>query len=407
MTNKSPLHQSLTDLRQHLHHARIPHKQSISQDISNALGLARVRLTKAPLLRLRFSNRFAYRFRYLHVGLTQLAGKGSVDYRFHIDKSLGRKTAVIEYTDGNPETTIAVIDGSDLAWQLGDPHIDLNTIFGSAPRILFKLEFGLSQISEHSSGREATTDPTIRDLYHQVLDGAYWPINKRFLDSQWVTAKRAAHGETIALFAAYGLQPNDFISGTLHGSSEFSQRTTFAAMLHDIRAEIDGNLIMRVYLQRGMFDAVPEENIPVAVRNNVSDEGFPFDEYLDHTLNAQLNFAPKNSWHHVTPDLTAHRTYRLLELLSFGRVCLMSPVQLHTALVPDEHYVSIAHDLSDIKPTIEKALSNPGWLASIRDNVLPLYDQHLSPISIARYYVKQLSGLHTGEIPKVAWEVTS
>ncbi len=405
MATKSLLRQSLSNLRQHLNHARIPDKFRFSQDTSNLIGLARSRTSRGPKIRLRFSNKFAYRFRYLHLGLTKLAGQSLIDYHFRIDKSLGRKTAVIEYLTGTGDPTIAVIDASARSWQLGDPDIDLNAVFGSLPRILFKVEYGLSLIDNRSAGRHDPTLPTIKQMYQQVLDGAYWPINEKFLDGDWVRAQQKINGADRDLFAAYGLQADDIIPDERHGGSDYSERVEFEQKIRGLLPDLDAGVLMRMYLLKQMYKFITMDEIPEHIKVNLDDTRYPFDEYLHLTLTSKLNYAPKNTWHAMTSDLTAHRTYRLLELFALGRVVLTSPTQLHIPIEPNQHYVAINPDLSDLKQVIERAVHDDPWRAQIRANVLPLYE-HISPTGIAKHYVSQLRKLHTGKIPRVAWELT-
>lgn len=406
MSKKHPLRQAASNFRLHLQYAGLSNKHTLPQNIRNTWQIACGRLSSQPQLRLRYSNKFAYRFKYLHVGLTQLAGQGAIDYHFALDKSLGRKTAVIEYQPSKDELIIAVIDASDRHWQLGDPWLDFNTVFGSAPRILFKLEYGLQEIHEKSAGRHDLTLPPIGYLYHQVLDGGYWPINQQFLDAKWVASQQQINGSTLDLFAAYGLQADDIIPDERHGGSEFSERVAFEALSRRIAQETDFKILVRMILYSQHHKHIDLGVLPEHIKHHLHSEGFPFDEYVRHTLNAKLNYVPKNSWHAVTPDLTAHRTYRLLELLALGCVCLSSPAQLHIPFEPGEHYIAMRSDLADAKQVIEHAISNPQKLHYIRKNALTLYHEHLSPIAIARHYVDQLHKLHTGEKSKVAWEVT-
>jgi len=402
MAGLSKLKQTIRPLRETLQFARLP-DETASADIGNAAKLLRGRIGSQVKVRLRFNNQYAYKFRYLHRGLTQLAGQCHIDYLFAIDKSLGRKTAVIEYVASNGDPATAVIDGSARSWELGQPDLNFDSVFGDQNRVVFKVEYGLSNIHEMPSDEGA---PPIGALYNQVIDGAYWPINAPFLNERWVKKQQQRNSNyEYDLMAAYGLQPEDLVPNEHYGGREQSERVRFLFAVETLKQNANLNVLVNVRIKPQHRDTIGEENIPTDVKELTTEAFFPFDEYVERICRAHLQYCPKSVWHTVAEELTAQRTYRVLETLMLGQIPLSSPVQFHFDFLPGSHYIPIKPDLSDLESVVHDAVSEPEKLAAIRGNIIKLYDSHLSPLAIARYYVNKLHALSVGDIPLIGWEI--
>jgi hypothetical protein len=382
-------------LRQALPLARLP-GQSPLHDVPTVIGLARGRLLGREHIRLTFSNAYAYKFRYLHRGLTQLAAAGAIRYSFlGYDCSLGRKTAIIRYDAPGMTTVTGVIDGSAATWELGQPDIDLDCLFGDSPRILLKLEYSEQRIHTRPSTRGGGQDPPIGFLYGRVTDGAYWPINEHFLDERWVARQQQRQSELLYdIMAIYGLKLGDLRRqghGDLTGQSE---RVRFLLALDEPAHSLDLRLRVGVKGHPSLIAQLPPQAFPYVI-----EEYLPYDEYLDVVFQSRLLYCPKNDWHDPNSEGAGERTYRLFENLALGRVCLSSPVKLHCDFEPGVHYVAIASDFSNLEEVIAHYLSHPDELERIRQNVLPMYSQHLSPVAIGRYYANKLRNLSTESAP--------
>lgn len=390
--------------------ARAPH----TAGVSTAVGVLRGSFPKPKRITLTISDDYAYKFRYLHRGLTQLALLGSIQYKLKRSSDLGRKTAVIRLSTEDNEQVTAVIDSGDRPYQLGNPDLNLDRIFGDQPRVLIRLTYsedlfqpGLlnradNPIFTRSSGRHGAPGEPIGRLYRQVLDGAYWPINERFLDEGWVRKQRQrTPALRYDLMGLYTLRPPDLPTNSPDQALPISER--YAFLVQAARLEDEHALALKVGTKfSGEIDA---SDLPESVRRFVLDSFLDYETYLDALLSSRLQFCPKNFWQEGTAVGNGNRTYRLMENLALGRVCISSPVKLHFAFEPGVHYLEVAADLSNLEDVVMHALAYPDELAKIRNNVLELYDKHLSPIAMARHYVNTLEKLLRGDIQLAAWEV--
>lgn len=382
------LKDAMSPLRQSLQLARLP-EQSPLRNIPVMIGLAHGRLFGREHISLAFSSKYAYKFRYLHRGLTRLAATGAIHYTFlGYDSSLGRKTAVIHYNAPNTRPITGVIDGSASSSQLGQSDIDFDRVFGSKLRVLLKMQPGLKNAPSNSSSHTGNETPQIDDLYDIVLDGAYWPINTLFLNEKWVTSHRRWVAESVNdVMAIYSLQPVDM--GDQGENAPANQGERFRFSLQAERLETLGfRLRLGIRLVYGLACA----EIPSHVHPYLIDQFLPYEDYLEALCSSRLLFCPKSNYVNF-----GQRTYRLVENLALGCVCLSSPVRLHFDFEPGVHYVAIAEDFGDLEEVLTHYLNTPGELERIRCNVASLYKAHLSPIAIARYYARMLRALAFGE----------
>jgi len=395
--------------------ARAPHAVPMAS-ASTAVGMLRGSFPKPKRITLTISNDYAYKFRYLHRGLTQLALLGSIQYKLKQNDDLGRKTAIIRLSTEDHEQVTAVIDSGDRPYQLGNPDLDLDRVFEDQPRVLIRLTYsedlfkpGLLErannpIFTRSSGRHGAPGKPIGRLYQQVVDGAYWPINERFLDERWVKQQRQrTPPPRYDLMGLYTLRPPDLPTYQPDQALPISER--YAFLLQAAHLEDEHALSLKVGTKlSGEIHAV---DLPDPVRRFILASFLDYETYLDALVSSRLQFCPKNFWQEDIAVGNGNRTYRLMENLALGRVCISSPVKLHFAFEPGIHYLEVAADLSDLEEVVMRALAHPDELAKIRNNVLELYEKHLSPIAVARHYVGILEKLLRGEIPLSAWDADS
>jgi hypothetical protein len=248
------------------------------------------------------------------------------------------------------------------------------------------MEYSEQYIHTRSSSQRGGQSPPIGELYDRVVDGAYWPLNTRFLDARWVGRQhRRQHEPIYDLTTIYSLKPSDLVGPGTGNPAGYSERLQFLYALMEKGLEDVPGVRFRVGVKLARR-TVPEQ-VPPDVMAYVIEQYLPYDEYLDVVFRSRLLYCPKNAWHEPGSDGAGERTYRLFENLALGCVCLSSPVRLHCDFEPGVHYVAIRGDFGDLEDVITHYLSRPDKLAQIRRNVQPLYEQHLSPIAIARHYL--------------------
>src|SRR5688500_9350199 len=99
-------------LRDHWDLARRPNRAAFS-DTPMLVGMLRGAFPKPRRVTLGFPSAYAYKFRYLHRGLSQLALLGGIQYMLEDIPWLGRKTAIIKMENDDRRRVTAVIDGAD------------------------------------------------------------------------------------------------------------------------------------------------------------------------------------------------------------------------------------------------------------------------------------------------------
>lgn len=370
-------------------------RQSRWHDLPHLIGLAHGRLFGKCQIHLAFSRQYAYKFRYLHRGLTQLAGQGQIHYTFALDPILGRKTAIIRYRQAGRNPVAGVIDGSINSWTLSHPDLDLDRIFGNQRRYLFKLKYSAARTKKTREFPSSLTDPDappIKALYDQVLDGAFWPDNWLFADARWLRKVRQPHpnASSLDLCAYHTLAQADLGTETPEGRRGLGQRITFMVEVERLAA------IHALNIRGGLF--IPffgKEELPDSIHHCAMDGRLPFEQYVDTIRRSKLVYCPPNNY----GDIPAERTYRAVELLALGSVMLSPRLDLHFPLEPGVHYVALADDLSNLEEVVLRYRDRPDELRQIRDHVLPLYDRHLSPLAIARHYVDSLRAISANENP--------
>jgi hypothetical protein len=379
--------------RQSLELARLDHRSRLSY-LPLLFVLSRGRLFAEAHITLQTSSRSRYRFRYLHRGFVELASAGKVRYTYGFNPNLGRKTALIQLHEPGKSPILAVIDATDKTWTLGQPDLDLTSIFEGQPRVLFKLEYSLQHIHDRDSYARLFKEapyvcPPIGTLYDIVLDGAYWPLSKHFLDARWVKQQQhrrpTDHCDVAAFYSlGYGdLKPDK----TLNPRCE---RVWFILNLGHLQHDLGLNVQAGFRIDPRKIDqkVISDEMRPYQMSDRI-----PFDTYLDKLFQSKLLFVPKNGWHKPEDSGEGERTYRLMENLALGLVCLSSTTSLHFPFEPGIHYVEFSKDLSDFDDVVKYYTAHPEKLQMIRQNVLALYDEYLSPIATARYYYQTLQNL--------------
>jgi hypothetical protein len=413
-SSQNKVRSRLDAVRHHWHLARRPNTSTLS-NAPVLVGMLRGAFPKPRRIILGFPKEFGYKYRFLHRGLTQLALLGGIQYRLEEIPWLGRKTATITLENDDKKHVTAVIDGSARPYVLGNYDLDLDRVFGDQPRVLFKVTYSPQLVDLQafppdrntlfnmpSGGRKAETEGApIAHLYNHVLDGAYWTTNELFLDEAWVRRQQQRVCEPkYDLMGIYSLVDSDIEDAVPGEPSPIrSERLNFLLEA----AKLDRR---DVRLKVGVKLSETRENVPDAARPYLTERFLKFDAYLETICQSRLQYCPKNFWQAIPQIGSGNRTYRMMENLSLGRVCLSSPVELYFPFQPGEHYVCMDFGLGNMEEVVMTPLDNPQHLDHIRRNVIALYDKHLSPMAVARHYVNSLDRLLTGETPLSAWSTS-
>lgn len=411
----------LTAIRKHWDLSRRPNTSALG-DAPMLVGMLRGAFPKPRRITLGFPKQFSYKYRFLHRGLTQLALLGGIQYRLEEIPWLGRKTAQITLENDDKKRVTALIDGSARPYVLGNYDLDLDRIFGDQPRVLFKVTYSPRLLdlaafpperntlfNMPSGGRKAEDEGApIARLYNQILDGAYWTTNELFLDESWVRKQqqRICHPryDLMGLYSLTSVDIDDDVPGDAPDSKQPIRSERLNFLLEAAKLDRRG---LRLKVGGKPFQGASTDAVPDAARPYLIDQFLKFDAYLEAICESRLQYCPKNYWQAIPEIATGNRTYRMMENLSLGRVCLSSPVELYFPFRPGEHYLCMDFNLGNMEEVITHALENPKHLEDIRRNVLALYDKHLSPMAVARHYVDTLDKLMSGEIPLSAWSTPS